>query len=127
MYAIIECGGKQYRVQEGDMVRVEKMMAEVGSTTVIDKVLLLGDDKGKTVIGTPFVEGAKVSCRILNHDKDKKILVFHYKAKKNIRKRYGHRQPFTSILIEKIEKVKKTAKKATEPAEPAEPAEQAEA
>lgn len=100
MYAIIECGGKQYRVAEGDVVRVEKLGAEVGTNLDIDKVLLVGGDN--TVIGTPFVAGAKVSCRVLNHDKAKKILVFHYKAKKNIRKKYGHRQPYTSLLIEKI-------------------------
>ena len=110
MYAIIECGGKQYRVQEGDQLRVEKLEVEVGSTVIIDKVLLLGGDK--TVIGTPLVDGAKVTCKVLGQDKDKKILVFHYKAKKNIRKKYGHRQPFTALLIEKIEKIKKTAKKA---------------
>jgi large subunit ribosomal protein L21 len=122
MYAIIECGGKQYRVQEGDILKVEKITAEVGSTITIDKVLLLGGDK--TTVGTPLVEGAKVTCKVMNQDKDKKILVFHYKAKKNIRKRYGHRQPFTSLLIEKIEKVKKAAKKAV--AETTEVAENAE-
>jgi large subunit ribosomal protein L21 len=123
MYAIIECGGKQYKVQEGDVLKAEKVDTEVGSTFIIDKVLMLGGDK--TVIGTPLVEGVKVTCKVMNQDKDKKILVFHYKAKKNIRKRYGHRQPFTSILIEKIEKVKKTTKKAA--AESAETAEQVEA
>ena len=100
MYAIIECGGKQYRVQVGDEIRVEKLAVEVGETVDIDKVLLIsGDD---VVVGKPYVDGAKVSCKVLNQDKSKKVLVFHYKAKKNIRKRYGHRQPFTSILIEKI-------------------------
>lgn len=123
MYAIIECGGKQYKVQEGDRVKVEKIAAEVGSTVSIDKVLMLGGDK--TVVGTPYVEGYKVTCKVENQDKDKKILVFHYKPKKNIRKRYGHRQPFTSLLIEKIEKVKKTTKKAA--AESSETAEQVEA
>jgi large subunit ribosomal protein L21 len=102
MYAIIECGGKQYRVQEGDLIRVEKLDAEVGSTVNIEKVLLLGGDR--TEIGAPFVDGAGVVCKVLNHDKNKKILVFHYKAKKNVRKRYGHRQPFTSLLIESIVK-----------------------
>jgi large subunit ribosomal protein L21 len=100
MYAIIECGGKQYRVQQGDLVRVEKLDAEVGSTVTIENVLLLGGDR--TEIGAPFVNGASVVCKVLNHDKNKKILVFHYKAKKNVRKRYGHRQPFTSLLIESI-------------------------
>lgn len=100
MYAIIECGGKQYRVQEGDLIRVEKLTAEVGSTLTINHVLMLGGEK--TEIGAPYVAGANVACKVLNHAKDKKILVFHYKAKKNIRKRYGHRQPYTSLLIEKI-------------------------
>lgn len=100
MYAIIECGGKQYRVQVGDEIRVEKLTAEVGATVDIDKVLLISGDS--VVVGKPYVEGAKVSCKVLNHDKSKKVLVFHYKAKKNIRKRYGHRQPYTSILVEQI-------------------------
>ncbi|HEY8462627.1 MAG TPA: 50S ribosomal protein L21 [Bacillota bacterium] len=102
MYAIIECGGKQYRVQEGDLIRVEKLDAEVGTTINIDKVLMLGGEK--TEIGTPFVAGASVVCKVLNHDKNRKILVFHYKAKKNIRSRYGHRQPYTSLLVEGIVK-----------------------
>jgi large subunit ribosomal protein L21 len=107
MYAIIECGGKQYRVQEGDLIRVEKLEAEVGADFVIDRVLLVGG--AKTAIGAPFVAGATVACKVLNHDKDKKILVFHYKAKKNIRTRYGHRQPFTSLLVEKISVKDQTA------------------
>lgn len=101
MYAIIECGGKQYKVQEGDTLKVEKLNAEVGTSISIDKVLLIGGEK--TQIGNPVVNGAKVTCKVLNQDKEKKILVFHYKAKKNIRTRYGHRQPFTSLLVEKIE------------------------
>lgn len=105
MYAIIECGGKQYRVQEGDLIRVEKLTAEVGSDFTTDKVLMIGGD-GKTMVGTPYVPGYVVSGKVLNHDKDKKVLVFHYKPKKNIRVRYGHRQPFTSLLIEQIKKVK---------------------
>ena len=100
MYAIFECGGKQYRVGEGDVVRVEKLNVEVGETVNIDKVLMLGGES--IAIGAPWVEGAVVSCKVLNQDKDQKILVFHYKAKKNIRKRYGHRQPFTSLLVESI-------------------------
>lgn len=100
MYAIIECGGKQYKVQEGDRLQVELLKVEVGSMVTLDQVLLLGGDK--TVIGTPVVAGAAVSCRVLGHDKEKKILVYHYKAKKNIRKRYGHRQPFTSLMVESI-------------------------
>ncbi len=105
MYAIIECGGKQYRVQEGDLVRVEKLAVEVGSNYTTDKVLMIGGDNN-TMIGTPYVPGYVVTGKVLNHDKDKKVLVFHYKAKKNIRVRYGHRQPFTSLLIEEIKKGK---------------------
>lgn len=100
MYAIIECGGKQYRVSEGDVVRVEKLDAAVGSTIDINKVLMLSGEK--VYVGSPLVEDALVSCKVLNHDKDKKVIVYHYKAKKNIRKRYGHRQPFTSLLVESI-------------------------
>ncbi len=114
MYAIIESGGKQYRVSEGDVVRVEKINAAVGSTVVIDKVLMLGGEK--IYVGTPVVDGAVVSCKVLQQDKEKKILVFHYKAKKNIRKRYGHRQPFTSLLVESISREGK-APKQTKPAE----------
>ncbi len=101
MYAVIECGGKQYRVQEGDSFRVEKLAAEVGSTVTIDKVLMVGGENIQ--IGNPVVANAKVICKVLCQDKAKKILVFRYKSKKNIRKRYGHRQPFTQILVEKIE------------------------
>ena len=108
MYAIIECGGKQYKVQEGDLLRVEKMSVEVGSSVNIEKVLLIGGEK--TTIGAPFIEGASVSCKVLGQDKEKKILVYHYKAKKNIRKTYGHRQPFTSLLVQKIEKTEKVKK-----------------
>lgn len=108
MYAVIECGGKQYKVQEGDLLKVEKLNAEVGASVSIEKVLLISDEK--TTIGAPYIEGAKVSCKVLNQDKDKKILVYHYKAKKNIRKTYGHRQPFTSLLVQKIEKTEKAKK-----------------
>lgn len=101
MYAIIECGGKQHRVQEGDLIRVEKLAVEVGSDYTIDKVLMVGGDS-TTLVGTPYVPGYVVTGKVLNHDKDKKVLVFHYKAKKNIRVKNGHRQPFTSLLIEKI-------------------------
>lgn len=100
MYAVIECGGKQYRVQKGERFRVEKIKAGIGESVTIDKVLLLGGEK--TVVGAPFVEGAAVTCKVLNQDKDAKVLVFHYKPKKNIRKRYGHRQPFTELLVESI-------------------------
>ncbi len=102
MYAVVETGGKQYRVAEGDIITVEKLDGEVGNSVELGKVLLVAKD-GQVQVGKPLVEGAKVVARVLRHDKAKKILVFHYKAKKNIRKRYGHRQPFTRLQVEKIE------------------------
>ena len=101
MYAIIETGGKQYKVQEGDVVFVEKLNAEEGDAVNFDKVLLMSTDSGVTP-GKPFVEGAKVEGTVLAQGKAKKIVVFKYKAKKNIRKKQGHRQPFTKVQINKI-------------------------
>ncbi|NPV54857.1 MAG: 50S ribosomal protein L21 [Firmicutes bacterium] len=107
MYAVIETGGKQYRVQEGDIIRVEKLDAPVGESIELDKVLLVSDqgDNGeaRVMVGKPVLENAKVAARVLDHGRAKKILVFKYKAKKNYRRRYGHRQPFTELRIEKIE------------------------
>ena len=82
MFAIIETGGKQYKVAEGDVVRVELLDAEVDSTIEIEKVLAVYDDK-ELKIGTPYVDGAKVSCKVVEHGKGKKVLVFRYKPKKN--------------------------------------------
>lgn len=102
MYAIIETGGKQYRVTEGDVVTVEKLTAEAGETIEFDRVLTVVKD-GDVVIGRPLVDGAKVVAKVVDHGKGKKILVFKYKAKSNYRRRQGHRQPFTKVIIEKIE------------------------
>jgi large subunit ribosomal protein L21 len=102
MYAIIVTGGKQYRVQEGDTLFVEKLTADVDSTVEINEVLAVSKD-GKLTIGTPVVEGAKVVAKVLKHGKAKKIIVFKYKRKKDYRKTQGHRQPYTQIVIEKIE------------------------
>lgn len=101
MYAVIETGGKQYRVEEGDTLYVEKLNAEVGETINFDKVLILSKD-GELLAGKPFVDGAKVEGSVLDQGKAKKIIVFKYKAKKNYRKKTGHRQPFTKVKIEKI-------------------------
>ncbi|MGM0395476.1 MAG: 50S ribosomal protein L21 [Bacillota bacterium] len=101
MYAIIETGGKQYKVQEGDVVFVEKLNAEEGESVNFDKVLLMSNDSGITP-GKPFIEGAKVEGKVLAHGKSKKIVVFKYKAKKNVKKKQGHRQPFTKVQIDKI-------------------------
>ncbi|HHT64383.1 MAG: 50S ribosomal protein L21 [Bacillota bacterium] len=102
MYAIIETGGKQYKVAEGDVLRVEKLPVEAEQTVEIDKVLAVSKD-GALTVGSPVLNGAKVILKVLEHGKGKKILVFKYKPKKNIRKRQGHRQPFTKVLVEKIE------------------------
>ena len=102
MYAIIETGGKQYRVQEGDVVFLEKLQAESGSEVVFDKVLAVSDE-GNMSFGTPFLADASVKATVINHGKDKKIVVFKYKAKKRYRRKQGHRQPYTKVQIEKIE------------------------
>lgn len=102
MYAVIETGGKQYRVQEGDTVFVEKLPSEEGEDVVFDKVVALGKDDG-FVAGAPYVEGAKVTAKVAKNGKNKKIMVFKYKSKKNYRKRQGHRQPYTKVEIQKIE------------------------
>ena len=102
MYAIIKTGGKQYRVQEGDSIFVEKLNADVDSNVVFDQVLAVVND-GDVKVGTPVVEGATVVGKVIKKGKEKKVLVFKYKAKSNFRRRQGHRQPFTKVAIEKIE------------------------
>ena len=102
MYAIIKTGGKQYKVAEGDVIMVEKLAAGEGEAVVFDQVLTVVND-ADVKIGTPVVEGDKVTGKVEAQGKDKKILVFKYKAKSNYRKRQGHRQPFTKVVIEKIE------------------------
>lgn len=102
MYAVIKTGGKQYRVQEGDIIFVEKLAAEVDSTVEITDVLAVLKD-GKLVVGKPVVEGAKVTAKVVKQGKAKKIIVFKYKPKKDYKKKQGHRQPYTQLKIEKIE------------------------
>lgn len=102
MYAVIKTGGKQYRVAEGDVLKVEKLNAEAGSEVVFDEVLTVVNDTD-VKIGQPVVEGAKVTAKVVEQGKGEKILVFKYKAKSNYRKRQGHRQPFTKVEISKIE------------------------
>ena len=99
MYAIIENGGKQYKVSEGDVVRVEKLPAEVGAEVSFNAVLVAD---GNTVKTGSDVKNAKVTATVQAQDKFRKIIVFKYKAKKNERKKQGHRQPFTAVKIEKI-------------------------
>ena len=100
MYAIIATGGKQYRVSEGDVIYIEKIDAEVDSTVSFD-VLLVGND-GDVKVGTPVVEGVKVEGKVVGQIRGEKIVVFNYKAKKNIRRKQGHRQPYTKVEITKI-------------------------
>lgn len=101
MYAIIKTGGKQYCVEEGKMITIEKIEKAVGDEVVFEDVLLVAGDEMK--IGQPTVAGAKVVAKVLAQGKEKKIRIFKYKAKSNYRRRQGHRQPFTKVQIEKIE------------------------
>jgi large subunit ribosomal protein L21 len=104
MYAIIVTGGKQYRVSEGDTLYLEKLNAEPGDLVAIDRVLAVSDSEGLQ-IGKPIVEGVKVLLRVVRQGRGKKIIVFKYKAKKNYRRKKGHRQSFTQVVVEKIETV----------------------
>ena len=109
MYAIIESCGKQYKVAEGDVVFFEKLDAEEGKKVTFDKVVLVSDEKVQ--VGNPYVKGVKVEGKVVAHGKGKKIIVFKMKAKKNYRRKQGHRQPYTKVEITAI---KTTAKKAAE-------------
>lgn len=102
MYAIIETGGKQYKVQEGDVLVVEKLDAEVGQEIKFDQVLAVSNGEG-LVTGTPTVADASVTAKVEQHGKGKKVVIFKFKQKKNYRKKQGHRQPFTRVKIEKIQ------------------------
>lgn len=102
MYAIIKTGGKQYRIQEGDVIYVEKLDSQADEQVEFDEVLAVSKE-GKMTVGSPVVEGAKVVGKVLEQGKGKKIIVFKYKPKKDYRKKQGHRQPYTKVMIEKIE------------------------
>lgn len=103
MYAIIETGGKQYRVMEGDTVHVEKLNIEQGQTVKLESVIAVSDENG-VAIGAPYVAGAAVEATVVEHGKGAKVVIYKYKRKKDYRKKQGHRQPFTAIKIEKIVK-----------------------
>lgn len=100
MYAIIETGGKQYIVEAGDKIKVEKLDAKEGDKVTFDKVLFVSGDDAK--VGAPFVDGAKVEAKVLAQGKAKKVVVYKYKSKKNERKKNGHRQPYTLVEISGI-------------------------
>lgn len=99
MYAIIVAGGKQYKVSEGDTIYIEKLDVEDGAEVVFDNVIMVGNEEGATVVGTPSVAGATVTGTAVKTGKQKKIMIFKYNAKKNYRRRQGHRQPYTKITI----------------------------
>ncbi|NLL69795.1 MAG: 50S ribosomal protein L21 [Epulopiscium sp.] len=101
MYAIIETGGKQYKVQEGDILKIEKLGMAPGEAVVFDKVIALSKD-GTLAVGSPYVNNTTVSASVVNEGKNKKIIVYKYKAKKGYHKKQGHRQPYTEVKIEKI-------------------------
>lgn len=101
MFAIIETGGKQYKVKEGDTLRVELLNVEEGQEIDLEKVLMVSNGE-EVKVGNPYVAGAKVTVKVKEHGKGKKIIVFKFKAKKNYRRKQGHRQPYTAIVIEKI-------------------------
>ncbi|HZK44133.1 MAG TPA: 50S ribosomal protein L21 [Syntrophomonadaceae bacterium] len=103
MYAIIKTGGKQFKVSEGDLLKVEKLNLETGETVTFEEVLLLNDDSGNLKIGNPVVENAKVIAEVIEQGRAKKILVYKYKRRKKYRRTQGHRQPFTKVVITKIE------------------------
>ncbi len=98
MYAVIKTGGKQYRVEEGDVIFVEKLPADAGDTLVFEDVLAVGGE-GKVDVGTPFVSGAKVTGQVVKNGKGKKLNIITYKPKKGSVRRKGHRQPYTKVEI----------------------------
>ncbi|MCL2696315.1 MAG: 50S ribosomal protein L21 [Clostridiales bacterium] len=100
MYAIIQTGGKQYKVAVGDEISVEKLAADEGAEVTFDVLLLESD--GSVTVGTPLVEGVKATGKVTAHGRGKKVIVFRYKPKKNVRKKRGHRQPFTTVEITAI-------------------------
>ena len=100
MYAVIRTGGKQYKVEEGNVVLVEKLDAEVGSTVSFDVLMLCDGENVK--VGQPTVSGASVKAEVLEHGKARKVIVFKYKPKKNYRKKQGHRQPYTKVKITEV-------------------------
>ena len=101
MFAVIETGGKQYKVSAGDKIRVEKLEAEPGASFIFDKILLIGDENN-IKLGRPYLSGAKVEAKIIKNARDRKKIVFKYHAKTRYRKKKGHRQHFTEAEIIKI-------------------------
>ena len=115
MYAIIKTGGKQYRVQENDEFRVEKLDAQVGDKVVFDEVVAVGGEE--LVVGTPFVEGYAVEAEVLEQGKADKVIIYKYKAKKDYRRKNGHRQPYTLVKVTGIGAAKAAKKESAADAE----------
>lgn len=103
MYAVVETGGKQYRVQPGDTLVVERLDAPVGSRVELDRVLMVVPDSGPPLVGRPLVPGARVRARVVAQEKGRKVIVFKFKAKTRYRRKQGHRQRYTRLAVEDIE------------------------
>jgi len=101
LFAVLETGGKQHKVEPGQVLRVEKLEVAPGEQVTLDRIMAVGDEE-QTLIGAPLIEGAKVLAKVLQQGKAKKIIVFKYKAKKNYRRKNGHRQLFTEIRVQEI-------------------------
>jgi large subunit ribosomal protein L21 len=102
MYAVVSSGGKQYKVQKGEILRVEKISGDIGASVSFDKVLMFSDGENVN-IGQPVLENVSVNGHIVEQDKAKKIIVFKYKKRKRYRRKQGHRQPYTAVKIDSIE------------------------
>jgi large subunit ribosomal protein L21 len=122
MYAVISTGGKQYRLEQGDLIKVESLKGAVGDKVVFDEVLAMGDEK-TSKIGTPLIAGAEVIGTIVEHGRGTKVKVLKFKRRKMYRKKSGHRQQFTSVKIDSIASGEKAEKRqaATRKGKPAEP------
>lgn len=103
MYAVIETGGKQYRVSEGDLIQVEKLAAEPGATVEFDRVLMVGKDEGAPILGSPLIAGSKVTGTVKGLGRGDKIFIFKLRRRKNYRRRAGHRQAYTEVQITGIQ------------------------
>lgn len=100
--AVVEVGGKQFRISPEDKIKVEKIPADVGEEVVLDKVLMAEKEGEGLKVGNPFLNEVKVKARVVNQDRDRKIIVYKFKRRKNYHRKYGHRQPFTRLRIEEI-------------------------
>jgi large subunit ribosomal protein L21 len=120
MYAVIKTGGKQYKVEAGATLKVEKLLGEVGSKVVIDKVLMINDGEN-TTIGAPLIAGAMVNATVLSHGRADKVMIFKFRRRKHYRKTQGHRQSFTEILINDVNGKGAVAAKPAAAAKAAEP------